>query len=410
MSSTAKTARAALKSKAQRMVGPDPRGTPIDASGYTPPDAEDASVQTGMRPVSPRQYKKGGKVLGKHHGEAGHHHAGRKPRKAGGRALTVDSLLNRDQKMANDERVGTKHVGGMKHGGATKHLHKFGGGMLGSNPVSEDMVKTAASAMPAPMKRKDGGKAKWIQGAIKHPGSLRKALHVAAGEKIPAKKLEKATHSKNPAIAKKANLAKTLRGFKHADGGKVAHKHLDKADELADKDLIKSMVKHSALQHKKHGGEVHHADCRCEKCSGGRMGRATGGRNIMEVTGVRPTGGRMARKSGGRAGKGKTNVNIVIAPHGAGQGANPMMANPMGQTPARPVPVPAPMPPQGMPPAMPMGAMPPAGMPPAGMPPRPPMGGMAMARKSGGRTTYPIHDGAGGGEGRLEKIKAYGSQ
>jgi len=33
-----------------------------------------------------------------------------------------------------------------------------------------------------------------------------------------------------------------------------------------------------------------------------------------------------------------------------------------------------------------------------------------MARKSGGRTTYPIHDGAGSGEGRLEKIKAYGSQ
>lgn len=51
---------------------------------------------------------------------------------------------------------------------------------------------------------------KWIQGAIKHPGSLRKALHVKKGEKIPAKKLEKATHSKNKSLAKKANLAKTL--------------------------------------------------------------------------------------------------------------------------------------------------------------------------------------------------------
>jgi hypothetical protein len=31
-----------------------------------------------------------------------------------------------------------------------------------------------------------------------------------------------------------------------------------------------------------------------------------------------------------------------------------------------------------------------------------------MARKHGGRTSYPIKDGAGGGEGRLEKVKAYG--
>ena len=87
MSSTAKAARAALKSKAQRLVGPDPRGTPIDASGYTPPDAEDATVQTGMRPLSPRQFKKGGKVIGKHHGKDAIHHAGRNPRKSGGRAM-----------------------------------------------------------------------------------------------------------------------------------------------------------------------------------------------------------------------------------------------------------------------------------------------------------------------------------
>jgi hypothetical protein len=54
----------------------------------------------------------------------------------------------------------------------------------------------------------------WIQGAIKHKGALHKALHVPMGEKIPAKKLTKAEHSKNPTMRKRATLAKTLSRFK----------------------------------------------------------------------------------------------------------------------------------------------------------------------------------------------------
>ena len=57
-------------------------------------------------------------------------------------------------------------------------------------------------------------KKKWIQEAIKKPGALRKTLGVKKGEKIPAAKLEKATHSKNPTTAKRARLAKTLKGLK----------------------------------------------------------------------------------------------------------------------------------------------------------------------------------------------------
>ena len=57
-------------------------------------------------------------------------------------------------------------------------------------------------------------KKKWIQEAIKKPGSLRKTLGVKSGEKIPARKLEKATHSKNPTTARRARLAETLKGFK----------------------------------------------------------------------------------------------------------------------------------------------------------------------------------------------------
>jgi len=54
---------------------------------------------------------------------------------------------------------------------------------------------------------------KWIQKAVpnSHKGKLRKELGVKEGKKIPAKKLEKASHSKNSTIRKEANLAKTLK-------------------------------------------------------------------------------------------------------------------------------------------------------------------------------------------------------
>lgn len=52
---------------------------------------------------------------------------------------------------------------------------------------------------------------KFIQKAIKKPGALRKALHAKKGENIPEEKLEKATHSKNPTMRKRARLAETLK-------------------------------------------------------------------------------------------------------------------------------------------------------------------------------------------------------
>jgi hypothetical protein len=52
---------------------------------------------------------------------------------------------------------------------------------------------------------------KWISGAIKKPGALRKELGVKKGHDIPEKKLEKAEHSKNKKEAKRARLAETLK-------------------------------------------------------------------------------------------------------------------------------------------------------------------------------------------------------
>jgi hypothetical protein len=54
----------------------------------------------------------------------------------------------------------------------------------------------------------------WIKGAIKHPGKLHRELGVPQGEKIPAKKLMKAEHSKNMTIRREANLAETLKGLR----------------------------------------------------------------------------------------------------------------------------------------------------------------------------------------------------
>jgi len=54
----------------------------------------------------------------------------------------------------------------------------------------------------------------WIAKAIKSPGALRSSLKVKKGEKISEAKLNKASHSKNKTLAKRANLAKTLRGLR----------------------------------------------------------------------------------------------------------------------------------------------------------------------------------------------------
>lgn len=53
-------------------------------------------------------------------------------------------------------------------------------------------------------------KEKWIQGAIKHPGALRKSLGVKEGEKIPAKKLAAAA-GKGGKLGQRARLAQTLK-------------------------------------------------------------------------------------------------------------------------------------------------------------------------------------------------------
>ena len=54
---------------------------------------------------------------------------------------------------------------------------------------------------------------KWIQGAIKHKGALRKELGVKKGQTIPAKKLA-AVAQKPGKLGQRARLAQTLKKMK----------------------------------------------------------------------------------------------------------------------------------------------------------------------------------------------------
>ncbi len=55
---------------------------------------------------------------------------------------------------------------------------------------------------------------KFIQKMHMKKGALHKELHIHEGKKIPQKTLEKAEHSKNPLLKKRAVLAETLKSFK----------------------------------------------------------------------------------------------------------------------------------------------------------------------------------------------------
>jgi hypothetical protein len=120
-----KQAKAAMNEKISRMTAPL-KGS-VDASGWEVYDPLNADVKTGMRPVSRRAYKKGGKVEAKPEGKMCGGRADRKARKNGGKAATPNNLINRDVKEANQERDGIKHVGGLKTGGRAKKY--VGGGM-----------------------------------------------------------------------------------------------------------------------------------------------------------------------------------------------------------------------------------------------------------------------------------------
>ena len=195
MSKLAKSARKAMKEKAARLAKTDPKQK-VDASGYTPPDALDADVKTGARPIQPRLYKRGGKLVRMSGGKCAPR-ADRKRRKSGGNALaTPNNIINRNVREANEEREGKKHRGAFKRGGRAYGGYAEGGKPEDKNKPSDESY-VPRKALVDTMKK--GGKVKHadkkadlaaIKGALrkhekqKHPGSKLTKLAQGGGAKL----------------------------------------------------------------------------------------------------------------------------------------------------------------------------------------------------------------------------------
>ena len=166
---SAKAVRAAREAKAKRLGSAGDPKQKVDASTWTPPEMLNTEAKTGLRPVSRRQFKSGGKVGMMAEGSCSAPRADRKPRKAGGSVKEyVDAKINRNVKEANAE-LGKPHVGGMKRGGRMK---KADGGNADprvlaaqSNvPTTRMGFQPTSSRMGQMVGLKKGGKVKKAEG------------------------------------------------------------------------------------------------------------------------------------------------------------------------------------------------------------------------------------------------------
>lgn len=76
-------------------------------------------------------------------------------------------------------------------------------GMTTTSNTGSPLVTYARAAR----KKKSGN---FIKGAIKHPGSLHRALGVPQDQTIPQSKIAAAANSDNPDLRRKAQFARTL--------------------------------------------------------------------------------------------------------------------------------------------------------------------------------------------------------
>ena len=257
----AKASRTKLKNKARQMASASDQK--VDSSDWTPAAPINADIKTGMRPISPRAYKKGGKVMG----ECEAPRADRVKRKSGGRLLAkefAEAKVNRNVKAANEQRPGgTAHIGGMKKGGTAKRGKYATDGRVPLPVPRPKNLNEAKVPMPPPRPksldedRDIAENAKMLNQVVDK--EYLKDLSAREQQQMAPRKWGGAAKKMvgGPMVADpRGNMVKPNRmqftgaqGTPYKKGGKTH------PDEAMDKALIKKMVKPEARKGKAVGGD-----------------------------------------------------------------------------------------------------------------------------------------------------------
>jgi len=451
---SSKTLRGKMKDKAKRLASPGnySKDQEVSSADWSPAAPINADVKTGLRPVSPRNYKRGGAV-----------------KRAEGGATKgskwTDEFINRNVKSANAERPGGKdHVGALKKGGKVK---RASGGLAEelSKPVSDLRTRLSREDRRRKEMEPDSKGSGMLSGLLgkRHGGKIKRATggNVPSDKETQTDKARIGTEKIKPVRAKAEHYKKggkikracggyddggRLPSPEEAIGSEVRMKGLKvmpsqsaskaamvppstlrreegyaaadmKAKRPGRKDggakWIQSAIKKPGALHKQLGvpagekipakklakaadkpGKLGQRARLAETLKGLRKGRATGGAADASPLSTAAKSVRDGRATGGRK-SGKTDIKINIL---AG-GAKPPMPGAMMPPPVVPM-----LPPTGGPGAGPA-PMPPAAVPAAGLPTQ----GIPMGRKAGGRITKvaksykDMQAGSASGEGRLQK-------